>query len=144
MASIFTKIINRDLPGYIIAEESDYIAFLDIHPLAKGHTLVVPKKEVDYLFDLDEAMFTGLMLFAKRVATGMQKVIPCLRIGMAVVGLEIPHAHIHLIPLNDLYDIDFKKPKLKLSQLALSKMSKQLQATIADDLSVLHNVEKPK
>ena len=132
MESIFTKIINRDISSYIIAEESDYIAFLDIHPLAVGHTLVVPKKEIDYLFDLDDTVLTGLMVFTKRVAIGIRQVVPCLRVGMAVVGLEVPHAHIHLIPLNDLYDIDFKKPKLQQSQVMLSNMVNQLQAAIAD------------
>lgn len=131
MASIFTKIINRDIPGYIVAETADYIAFLDIHPLAVGHTLVVPKEEIDYLFDLDDTVFTGLMAFTKKVAVGMQKIIPCLRIGMAVVGLEVPHAHIHLVPLNDLYDLDFKKPKLQQSQTALSNLTHQLKAAIA-------------
>jgi histidine triad (HIT) family protein len=132
MESIFTKIINRDIQSYIVAEESDYIAFLDIHPLAVGHTLVVPKKEIDYLFDLDDTVLTGLMVFTKRVAIGIRQVVPCLRVGMAVVGLEVPHAHIHLIPLNDLYDIDFKKPKLRQSQVMLSNMANQLQAAIAD------------
>jgi histidine triad (HIT) family protein len=132
MESIFTKIINRDIQSYIVAEESDYIAFLDIHPLAVGHTLVVPKKEIDYLFDLDDTVLTGLMVFTKRVAIGIRQVVPCLRVGMAVVGLEVPHAHIHLIPLNDLYDIDFKKPKLQQSQVMLSNMANQLQAAIAD------------
>lgn len=132
MASIFTKIINREIPGYIVAEESEYIAFLDICPLAVGHTLVVPKQEVDYLFDLNDTVFTGLMTFAKRVAIGIQKAIPCLRVGMAVVGLEVPHAHIHLIPLHDIYDdINFKKPKLKQSQTAFYSMAKQLQDSIA-------------
>jgi histidine triad (HIT) family protein len=132
MASIFTKIINRDVPGYIVAETLDYISFLDIHPLVVGHTLVVPKTEVDYLFDMDDTAFTGLMVFAKSVAIGMHKVIPCLRVGMAVVGLEVPHAHIHLVPLNDLYDIDFKKPKLQQSHAALSSMAKRLQIVIAN------------
>ena len=131
MASIFTKIINKEIPSYVVAEASDHIAFLDMHPLAVGHTLVVPNKEVAYLFDLNDAVFTELMLFAKRVAVGMQKVVPCLRVGMAVVGLEIPHAHIHLVPLNGLYDIDFKKPKLYQSQSALSGMAKQLKTAIA-------------
>lgn len=134
MASIFTKIINREISGYIVAEESDYIAFLDIHPLAVGHTLVVPKKEVDYLFDLDDAVFTELMVFAKKVAVGMHKVVPCLRVGMAVVGLEVPHVHIHLVPINGLYDIDFKKPKLQQSHAALSSTARQLEAAIADTL----------
>ncbi len=131
MSSIFTKIINREIKSHIVAEEAAYIAFLDIHPIAVGHTLVVPKKEVDYLFELDDTTLSGLILFAKRVATGIQKVVPCLRIGMAVVGLEVPHTHVHLIPLNDIYDIDFKKPKLQLSQEELIKIAAQIQATIA-------------
>ena len=130
MASLFTQIINRDLPAHIVAEAENYIAFLDIHPLAKGHTLVVPKKEVDYVFDLDDEILAGLMLFAKQVAQGIQKVVPCLRIGMAVVGLEVPHAHLHLVPLNDLYDIDFKKPKLQLSLAELGEMADQLRVAI--------------
>ena len=120
------------MPGYIVAEEVHYIAFLDIHPLAVGHTLVVPKQEVDYLFDLDDTTFAGLMVFAKRVAEGIQKTISCLRVGMAVVGLEVPHAHIHLVPLQDMYDnIDFKKPKLQQSQAKFSALARQLQAAIA-------------
>ena len=130
MPSLFTQIINRELPGHIVAEEADYMAFLDIHPLAMGHTLVVPKKEVDYLFDLDDTALTGLMLFAKRVAKGIPEVVPCLRVGMAVVGLEVPHAHIHLVPLNDLHDLDFKKPKLKLSHAKLDALAQQLRAVI--------------
>ena len=126
MSSLFTQIINRELPSHIVAEEADYMAFLDIQPIAKGHTLVVPKREVDYLFDLDDTTLAGLMLFAKQVAKGIQQVIPCLRVGMAVVGLEIPHAHIHLVPLNSLDDIDFKQPKLKLSQEELGQLAKQL------------------
>ena len=110
MPTLFTQIINRDLPGHLVAETADYVALLDRHPMTLGHTLVVPRKEVDYLFDLDETLLAGLMLFAKQVAAGLQKVVPCLRIGMAVVGLEVPHAHLHLVPLNDSYTIDFKKP----------------------------------
>jgi histidine triad (HIT) family protein len=130
MSTIFTKIINRELQGYIIAEEAEFIAFLDIHPLTLGHTLVVPKKEVDYLFDLDDTTLSGLMRFAKKVAIGLEKIVPCLRVGMAVIGLEVPHAHVHLVPLNDMYDIDFKKPKLQLSQEELIKLTAQLQAAI--------------
>lgn len=130
MPSLFTQIINRDLSGHIVAEDVDYMAFLDIHPLAKGHTLVVPKREVDYVFDLDDTGLAGLMLFAKQVAKGIQKIVPCLRVGMAVVGLEVPHAHIHLVPLNGPYDIDFKRPKLQLSQEELGKMAQQLRTAI--------------
>jgi histidine triad (HIT) family protein len=142
MASIFTKIINRDMSGYIVAEDLDCIAFLDIYPLAVGHTLVVPKKEIDYLFDLNDTAFTGLMLFAKKVAIGVQKVVPCLRVGMAVVGLEVPHAHIHLVPLSGPYDIDFKKPKLQQHQSALSNMAQQLQTAIAEAYFPHHHTEK--
>ncbi|XWN34601.1 MAG: HIT family protein [Roseivirga sp.] len=131
MPSLFTKIINRDLPSHIVAEEAHYMAFLDIHPLALGHTLVVPKQEVDNLFDLEDSILSGLMLFAKRVAIGIQQVVPCLRVGMAVVGLEVPHAHIHLLPLNGPYDIDFKKPQLQLSQAKLRNIAAQLYAAIS-------------
>lgn len=111
MATIFTKIINGEIPSYKIAESSDFYAFLDISPLAKGHTLVVPKKEVDYLFSLDDTTYNGLMLFSKKVALAMKEVVPCLRIGIAVIGIEVPHAHIHLIPLNQVSDINFSLPK---------------------------------
>lgn len=116
MASIFTKIINREIPGYIIDENEDFIAFLDVFPLAKGHTLVVPKKEVDYIFDLDEHTYVGLQKFAKKVALKVEKVIACERIGVAVIGLEVPHTHIHLVPINNVSDIDFSRPKLKFSE----------------------------
>jgi len=142
MASIFTKIINREIPGYIVAEDLDCIAFLDIYPLAVGHTLVVPKKEIDCLFDLSDTAFTGLMLFAKKVAIGIQQVVPCLRVGMAVVGLEVPHAHIHLVPLNGPYDIDFKKQKLQQHQSVLSNMAQRLQTAIAEAYLLHHHTEK--
>ena len=116
MASIFTKIINREIPGHIVAENEHAIAFLDINPLNEGHTLVVPKKEVDKLFDLDEDTYLRLQAFTHQVAKAIEKAIPCLRVGVAVIGLEVPHAHIHLIPLYSLHDIDFSRPKLKLSQ----------------------------
>ncbi len=115
MASIFTRIINGEIPSYKISEDEHYYAFLDINPLAEGHTLVIPKKETDYIFDIEDKEYQELFLFAKNVAAAMRKVIPCERIGIAVVGLEVQHAHIHLIPLKTIYDIDFKKPKLKLS-----------------------------
>jgi histidine triad (HIT) family protein len=116
MASIFSKIVNGEVPCYKIAENDQFLAFLDINPLAKGHTLVIPKKEVDYIFDLSEEDLTAMMVFARSVALAIGKVIPCKRIGVAVIGLEVPHAHVHLVPINGVYDIDFKKPKLKLSQ----------------------------
>lgn len=115
MASIFTRIVKGEIPAWKVAETDHYLAFLDINPLHRGHTLVIPKREVDYLFDLEDAELQGLMVFAKKVAKAIEKVIPCKRIGVAVIGLEVPHAHVHLVPLQGIYDIDFSKPKLKLS-----------------------------
>jgi histidine triad (HIT) family protein len=115
MASIFSKIAAGDIPAYKVAESNDFLAFLDINPLVEGHLLVIPKKEVDRLFDLDDETYTGLMIFAKIVATAMKKVFTCDRIGVTVLGLEVPHAHVHLIPLNGLRDMDFSRPKLNFS-----------------------------
>ena len=115
MASIFTKIINGEIPSYKVAEDENFYAFLDINPLAKGHTLVIPKKEIDYIFDIEDDLIKEFFAFSKKVALGIDKVIPCKRVGVAVLGLEVPHAHIHLIPINTLYDIDFKQPKLKFT-----------------------------
>ena len=120
MASIFTKIINREIPAHIVAEDDHYLAFLDINPLAEGHTLVVPKKEVDYIFDLDDDTLAGMQVFSKSVAKAIEKAVPCLRVGIAVVGLEVPHAHVHLIPINKIDDINFTRPKLKLTQEELA------------------------
>ena len=120
MASLFTKIINREIPGHIVAEDDRYIAFLDINPLVMGHTLVVPKKEVDYIFDLDDDTLSGLQLFSKKVARAIGKSFPCLRVGMAVIGLEIPHTHVHLVPMNSMSDINFSKGKLQPSKEALA------------------------
>lgn len=114
--SIFTKIINREIPAYIVAEDENNIAFLDINPLVKGHVLAVPKKEIDYYFDLDDKLFSDLNLFAKKVAKAIDKAIPCERVGMAVIGLEVPHVHIHLAPLNTMDDLNFTRPKLKLTE----------------------------
>ncbi len=111
MASIFTKIVNGEIPSYKVAEDENYYAFLDINPLQKGHTLVIPKKEIDYLFDLTNEELAGLMLFAKKVAKGIDKSIPCQRVGVAVLGLDVPHAHVHLVPLNSGNDINFSNPK---------------------------------
>ena len=107
MASIFTKIINGEIPSYKIAEDDNYFAFLDINPNAKGHTLCIPKKEVDKIFDLDEATYTGLMQFSRKVAIAIEKAIPCKRVGVSVIGLEVPHVHVHLIPLNTMEDARF-------------------------------------
>ena len=115
MATIFTKIIKGEIPCYKIAEDENYFAFLDINPLKAGHTLVVPKKEVDYIFDLDDQQLSGLMLFSKKVALGIKSAIPCNRIGVAILGLEVPHAHIHLVPMDTMEDVNFRNPKLKFS-----------------------------
>jgi histidine triad (HIT) family protein len=116
MATIFTKIINGEIPCYKIAENDRYFAFLDINPLREGHTLVVPKREVDYIFDMDDEQLTGLILFSKKVAAAIREVFPCNRISIAILGLEVPHAHVHLIPMDSMEDVNFKNPKLKLSQ----------------------------
>ena len=116
MPSIFTRIVNGEIPAYKIAEDENYLAFLDILPVSKGHTLVIPKKEVDYLFDLDEELYAGLQLFAKKVATGLKKAVPCKKVGVLVLGLEVPHAHIHLIPMQDETDVLNFSHKLKLSK----------------------------
>lgn len=116
MASLFTKIIEGDIPSYKVAEDENYYAFLDINPLAIGHTLVIPKKEVDYLFDLDEQSYVGLMTFTRKVAAAIEKVVDCKRIGMVVYGMDVPHAHIHLIPLHGTgNEINFKNPRVDLS-----------------------------
>jgi histidine triad (HIT) family protein len=115
MSSIFTKIINREIPGQIIAEDDHFIAFLDVSPLVNGHTLVVPKEAVDYIFDMEDQALADLNIFAKKVSSAVKKAIPCLRIGVAVIGLEVPHTHIHLIPLNTMDDINFSRPKLSPS-----------------------------
>lgn len=116
MASIFTKIIQGEIPSYKIAEDDNYFAFLDVYPMAKGHVLVVPKKETDYIFDVDDQLLSGILVFAKKVAKAIEKTIECKRIGVVVIGLEVPHAHIHLIPINQVSDINFSNPKLKLSE----------------------------
>lgn len=123
MSSIFTKIINREIPAYIVAEDDHNIAFLDIMPLVKGHVLVVPKQEVDYIFDLDDETYSNLLLFAKKVGKALESVISCTRIGVAVIGLEVPHVHVHLIPLRSMDDIDFSRPKLKLSPEVMKEIA---------------------
>ncbi len=115
MASIFSRIAAGEIPSYKVAEDDKYFAFLDINPVAKGHVLVIPKKEVSYIFDLDETDYAGLMAFTRRVAKAIEKAIDCTRVGVAVIGLEVPHTHVHLIPINTEADMDFRKPKLQLS-----------------------------
>jgi histidine triad (HIT) family protein len=127
MASIFTRIINREIPGQIVAEDDRFIAFLDINPIVMGHTLVIPKKEVDYIYDLDETTLSGLHLFAKQVAAAIRKSVPCLRVGVVVAGLEVPHAHIHLIPMNTMDDLNFSRTKLKPSREELAAMSEKIR-----------------
>ncbi|WP_312342299.1 HIT family protein [Chryseobacterium binzhouense] len=122
MSSVFTKIINGEIPAYKIAEDEHFIAFLDVMPLVKGHTLVVPKKEVDLIFDLDSEDYKNLWSFAQNVAKKVKKAIPCVRVGVAVVGLEVPHAHIHLVPLNTVEDMNFKNERLKLSDEEYSEI----------------------
>lgn len=130
MASIFTKIIHREIPAYIIAEDEKFIAFLDVFPLAKGHVLVVPKQETDYLFDLDDELIAGIHVFAKRIAKAIEKAVPCKRIGVAVLGLEVPHAHIHLIPINKLDDINFGREKLKLDSAEMEEIAERIRKNL--------------
>ena len=129
MASIFTKIINGEIPSYKVAENEDFYAFLDINPNAKGHTLVVPKKEVNRIFDLDEATYLRLMKFSREIAVAMKKVLPCDRIGMSVIGLEVPHVHVHLIPLNEMADIQFQK-KVKLTSEEFLQIAESITANL--------------
>ena len=116
MPSIFTKIINGEIPCYKIAEDENYIAFLDVSPLKKGHTLVVPKKEIDYIFDIDSETYQGLMVFTKKIAEAIKMAFPCKRVGLSIIGLEVPHAHIHLVPINTMNDMNFANEKLTLSK----------------------------
>ena len=127
MESIFSKIVAGQITAHKVAETSEYLAFLDINPLTEGHLLVIPKKEVDYLFDLDSETYVGLMMFAKIVAIGLKRAIPCERIGLTVIGLEVPHAHIHLIPMNTMDDMNFSRPKLKLSEERLSEIAEAIR-----------------
>lgn len=127
MPTVFTKIINGEIPSYKIAEDENFYAFLDINPLKKGHTLVVPKMEEDYVFNLNDQTLQELMLFSKRVAKAMKEAIPCLRIGVSIIGLEVPHAHVHLIPIDHINDMSFNRPKLVLD----SEIMKKIQESIA-------------
>lgn len=133
MASLFTKIINGEIPAYKIAESEDFYAFLDVNPLALGHTLVVPKKEIDYLFDLEDDLLGRMQIFAKQVALAIEQVVSCERIGVVVLGLEVPHAHIHLIPINNETDIDFQKPRVKLSDNEMSNIAQQIHEKVKMD-----------
>ena len=127
MSTIFTKIINREVPAYIIAEDERFLAFLDAFPLVKGHTLVVPKQELDYIFDIEDDLLADLHIFAKQVAIAMKKAIPCTRIGMTVIGLEVPHTHIHLIPINQVSDMNFAKSKIQLSPEEMISVASEIK-----------------
>ena len=127
MKSIFSKIVAGDIPAHKVAETVDFLAFLDINPLSEGHLLVIPKTEVDYIFDLDSETYVGLMMFAQIVAVGLKKAIPCERVGMTVIGLEVPHAHIHLIPINTMDDMNFSRPKLTLSEERLTEIASAIR-----------------
>lgn len=126
MATIFTRIINGEIPCYKVAEDEKNFAFLDINPLAEGHLLVVPKTETDYLFDLSEEEYTSLQLFARKVAKALRRAVPCKRVGVAVLGMEVPHAHIHLVPLNSESDLDFRKPKLELTPDRMNQIANSI------------------
>jgi histidine triad (HIT) family protein len=130
MATIFTKIINGEIPCYKIAEDENYFAFLDINPLRAGHTLVVPKKETDYIFDLEDNKLAGIILFSKKVAAAVKNVFPCNRIGVAVLGLEVPHAHIHLVPMDTMEDINFRNPKLKFTPEEFREMAAEISSKV--------------
>jgi len=130
MASIFSKIVNGEIPAYKVAEDENYLAFLDIFPVSKGHTLVIPKKEVDYIFDLEDKVYSGLQLFAKKVAVGLKKAIPCEKVGVLVLGLEVPHAHIHLIPMQNEADLLNFSKKLKFTSEEFQKIKELISASI--------------
>ena len=130
MPSIFSKIVSGDIPAYKVGENENHLAFLDLFPLAKGHVLVIPKKETDYIFDITSDEYLDLWKFAQKVAKGMDKVIVCERIGVAIIGLEVPHAHIHLVPLNNVSDINFERPKLKFSEAEMKAVSDLFKSAI--------------
>jgi histidine triad (HIT) family protein len=131
MSTIFTKIIHGEIPCHKIAEDDHFLAFLDISPLAIGHTLVIPKKEIDYIFDIEDKMLADMIVFSKKVARAIEKAIPCKRIGVAVIGLEVPHAHIHLIPLNTMNDINFSRPKMTVSKEKLEETARLIKMQLA-------------
>jgi len=129
MTSIFSRIVSGEIPSHKIAENEEFLAFLDAFPIAKGHTLVIPKKEIDYVFDLDDDLFSRLFLFAKSIVPALEKTVPCLRIGVSVIGLEVPHAHVHLLPLNSMKDADFSK-KIKISQEELAALASEIRGNL--------------
>ena len=126
MSSIFSKIIDGIIPSYKIAENESFLAFLDIQPLVQGHTLVIPKREIDYIFDLDDSTLKEMMVFSKMVSEKLKTALPCKRIGVSIIGLEVPHAHVHLVPINNIDDMNFSKPKLDLSKTEMSAIQEQI------------------
>ena len=130
MSSVFSKIVSGDIPAYKVAEDENHLAFLDIFPLSYGHVLVIPKKETDYIFDIDSNEYLELFRFTKQVAHAMNKVIVCKRIGIAVIGLEVPHTHIHLVPLDNISDINFERPKLKFSKEKMQEIAQKIRSVI--------------
>ncbi|MBC8986096.1 HIT family protein [Pedobacter sp. N36a] len=130
MASIFSKIVDGEIPAHIVAETTEFLAFLDVNPLTMGHVLVIPKKEIDYIFDMEEESYVGLTMFAKIVATGLKEAFPCKKVGVAVIGLEVPHVHIHLIPMNAVNDMNFSKEKLKPSQEELAEAALRIKVAL--------------
>ena len=132
MSTIFSKIISGEIPAHKVAETSEYLAFLDINPLREGHVLVIPKIGVDYIFDLDDDVYAGLMIFAKIIAKAIKKAIPCTKVGVTVIGLEVPHAHIHLIPIDGIADMDFSQPKLKPTEKELSEVALRILEALKD------------
>lgn len=130
MSSIFSKIVAGEIPSYKIAENELFFAFLDINPLAKGHTLVIPKKEINYILDMDDDLHAQFWNFAKKIGKAVEKVVPCKRIGITVIGLEVPHAHIHIIPINSIYDMDFKNEKLKFSSEEYTELAAEIAQTV--------------
>lgn len=133
MSSIFSKIVAGDIPAHVVAETTEFLAFLDVNPLVMGHVLVIPKKEIDYIFDMDDESYFGLTLFAKIVANGLKEAFPCKKIGVAVIGLEVPHVHIHLIPMNHVNDMNFSLPKLSPTQEALEEAAAKIKACLRED-----------
>jgi len=132
MSSIFSKIVSGEIPAYKVAETDKFLAFLDVFPIKRGHTLIIPKEEVDYIFNLDDETFAGLHLFSKIVAKGVEKTIPCKRIATAVIGLEVPHVHIHLVPMDEIADLDFTKEKLKLEKSEFEQIAADIQAALKE------------
>ena len=130
MATIFSRIIQGEIPCYKIAEEENFFAFLDISPVAKGHMLVIPKQETDYIFDIGDQQYAAFLLFSKKLAQALKKAIPCTKVGLVVIGLEVPHAHIHLIPMNSMDDVNFNKPKLKLEAAEFKEIAAKIRAQL--------------